>query len=143
MFRINRSLQKYYRKFMLNILNATEMQYTCEWKQVIITLLCWQHNNAVVLSIWYLSFIIIIVNVTRTQSVKDYTLITALRQRWTVPSCQNNFWLYEVLFISIRRMPFLAPTLEDANSLLALEITSGFYQHQIEVTDLGPARGCL
>jgi len=29
-------------------------------------------------------------NVTRTQSIKDHTLMTALRQCWTVTSCQTT-----------------------------------------------------
>jgi len=36
-----------------------------------------------------------------------------------------------VLFISIVRMPFLAPTLDDAEMFFALMITSGFYLHHI------------
>jgi len=33
-------------------------------------------------------------NVMRTQSPTDHTLFTALRQCWTVPSYQNDIWLY-------------------------------------------------
>jgi len=54
--------------------------------------------------------------------------------------CQNDTWLYAVLFISIDRMPFLAQTLDDADRLFALVITLGFYLHHIEVADQDPAR---
>jgi len=38
-----------------------------------------------------------------------------------------------VLFDSIDRMPFLAPTLDNANPFFALMIAPGFYQHHLEV----------
>jgi len=47
-----------------------------------------------------------------------------------------------VLFICIGRMPFLAPTLDNADPLFALVFTSGFYLHDIEVADQDPASGC-
>jgi len=46
-----------------------------------------------------------------------------------------------VLFISFRRMPFLTPTLDNADPLFALVITPGFYVHQVEVADQNPASG--
>jgi len=48
-----------------------------------------------------------------------------------------------VLFISIGRMPFLSPTLDNANPLFALVITPGFYLHHVEVADRDPASGSL
>jgi len=48
----------------------------------------------------------------------------------------------EVLFISIGRMPFLLPTLDNADSLFALlVITPGLCLHHVEVADQDPARG--
>jgi len=47
------------------------------------------------------------------------------------------------LFISIDRMPFLAPTLDNADPLFALVIPPGFYQHHVEVADQDPASGNL
>jgi len=38
-----------------------------------------------------------------------------------------------VLFISTGRMPFLAPSFDDADSLFALVITAGLYLHHVEV----------
>jgi len=46
-----------------------------------------------------------------------------------------------VLFISIDRMPFMAPTLENADPLFTLVITPGFYLHYIEVMNENPASG--
>jgi len=40
-------------------------------------------------------------------------------------------------------MPFLAPTLDNADSLFTLVIISGFYLHQVEVVDQDPASGSL
>jgi len=48
-----------------------------------------------------------------------------------------------VLFIVIGRMPFLAPTLDNADPLVALVITLGFYLHHVEVADQDPASGSL
>jgi len=36
-----------------------------------------------------------------------------------------------VLFISIGRMPVLAPTLDNADPLFALVVTPGFYLHEV------------
>jgi len=45
---------------------------------------------------------------------------------------------------SIIQMPFLAPTLDNADSLFFLVITPGFYlNHRIEVADQDPASGSL
>jgi len=49
----------------------------------------------------------------------------------------------EVVFISIGRMPFLAPTLNSADSSFALVITPGFYLHLVQVADQDPASGSL
>jgi len=38
-----------------------------------------------------------------------------------------------VLFISIDRMPFLGPTVDNADQLFALVITPGFYLHHEKV----------
>jgi len=43
------------------------------------------------------------------------------------------------LFISIGRMSFQAPTLDSADSLVALVITPGSYLHQLEVVNQDPA----
>jgi len=46
-----------------------------------------------------------------------------------------------VLIISILRMPFLVPTLDNAVSFFAMMITPAFYLHHVEMTDQDPARG--
>jgi len=46
-----------------------------------------------------------------------------------------------ILFISIGQIPFLAPTLNNADLLFALVITPGFYPHHVEVADQDPASG--
>jgi len=43
------------------------------------------------------------------------------------------------LFLSVNLMPFLAPTLDNADPLFALVITPDFYQQNVEVTDQDPA----
>jgi len=48
-----------------------------------------------------------------------------------------------VFFISTGQMPFLAPTLDNADPLFALVITPGFYPHHVEVADQDPVRGSL
>jgi len=48
-----------------------------------------------------------------------------------------------VLFIYIGRMPFVAPTLDNADPLFALVIASGFYLHHVKVADHDPAGGSL
>jgi len=48
-----------------------------------------------------------------------------------------------VLFISIGQMPFLLPTLDNADPLFALVITAGFYLHHVEVADQDPASGSV
>jgi len=48
-----------------------------------------------------------------------------------------------VSFISIDRMPFLAPTLDNANPLYSLVTTLGSYLHDIEVVEQDPASGSL
>jgi len=55
------------------------------------------------------------------QFVKDHALFTAaLRQCWTVLKSQMTSGCMAVLFISIGRMPFLAPTLDSADRHFAL-----------------------
>jgi len=44
----------------------------------------------------------------------------------------------KVLFISIDRMPFPSPTLDNGDPLFALVIGPYFYLHHIEVADQGP-----
>jgi len=51
---------------------------------------------------------------------------------FNVTNCQNDMSL---LFISIDRMPFLSPTLDDADPLFALVITPGFYLQKVEGGD--------
>jgi len=41
----------------------------------------------------------------------------------------------EVLFISIGRLPFVSPTLENADPLFTLVTIPGFYLHYVEVVD--------
>jgi len=48
-----------------------------------------------------------------------------------------------VLFIYIGRMPFLTPTLDNAEPLFALVLIPGFFLHQVEVADQQPASGSL
>jgi len=40
-----------------------------------------------------------------------------------------------VLFIFIDQMPFLTPTLDNADLLIALVMTRGFHLHHVEATD--------
>jgi len=73
------------------------------------------------------------------QSEKHNALFTALRQCRTVPNCQKTSGYMELLFISIDRMPFLVPTLDNADPLFALVLkhhvvqikTPGFYLHHM------------
>jgi len=81
--------------------------------------------------------------VTRRQFEKGYTLFTALRQCWTVPRCQTTSGYMTVLFTSIGRTGFEAPTLDNVDLLFALVITSGFYLHHVEVADQHPATDSL
>jgi len=48
-----------------------------------------------------------------------------------------------VLFILISRLPFLAPTLDNADPLFTLVITPDVYLHHEEVADQSPATGSL
>jgi len=48
-----------------------------------------------------------------------------------------------VLFISIGRMPFLSPTLDNADPIFAQAITPGFYLHHAEMEDNHPASDSL
>jgi len=48
-----------------------------------------------------------------------------------------------LFFSSIDRMPFLAPTLDNADSLFTLEIIQGFYLHNLQVADQDPASDSL
>jgi len=78
------------------------------------------------------------------QSVKDYTLFTALRQCvGRLPVVKTTSGYMAVLFIYIDRMLFMAPTLDNADPLFALVITPGFYLHHVEVADKDPASGSL
>jgi len=43
--------------------------------------------------------------------------------------------MVNTVFISIGRMPFLAPTLNNANPLYDLVMTQGLYLHHLEVAD--------
>jgi len=43
--------------------------------------------------------IIIIINVTRMQSAKDHTLLAALRQCWTGPSCGHYICLAYTVYM--------------------------------------------
>jgi len=65
-------------------------------------------------------------------SVKDHTLVTALRQGWTVPVVKMTSGCVAVLFISHGRIP-LAPTLDNSDPLLSVLITPGFYLHPVKV----------
>jgi len=56
---------------------------------------------------------------------------------------QNDIWLCDSFVIFIGRMPFMAPTLDNADPLFALVITTGFYLHNVEVVDQDPASGSL
>jgi len=48
-----------------------------------------------------------------------------------------------VLFISIDRMPFLTPTLDNVNPSFALVITPGFYLPNIELAYHDPESGSV
>jgi len=56
--------------------------------------------------------------------------------------CQTASDCTATLFIFIYRMPFLAPTLDNADPIFALTIFTGFYLHHVEVTNQGPKRTC-
>jgi len=43
-----------------------------------------------------------------------------------------------VIFISTGWMPFLVQTLDNADPLVALMVTPGFYLHHVEVADQDP-----
>jgi len=45
-----------------------------------------------------------------------------------------------VLFITIDRMPFLAPNLDNADALFALAVTLSFYLHHVDVADQASGR---
>jgi len=77
------------------------------------------------------------------QSTKDRNLFTALRQCWTIPSCQMTSGYMAVLFISIGQMPFLAPPIDDADPPFALVIATGFYLHHVELAKQDSANGSL
>jgi len=51
---------------------------------------------------------------------------------------------YMAFLISIGRMPFLAPTFDNADPFFALvKHQTCFYLHHVEVADLDPASGSL
>jgi len=60
-----------------------------------------------------------------------------------VPSVQTTSGYMAVLFISIHRMPFLAPALDNVDPLFALVITPGLYLHPVEVADQDPVKGSI
>jgi len=74
---------------------------------------------------------IINVYVTMIQSVKNHTLFIALRQCWTVPSGENDIWLYgsNVYFL----WPETAPTHNNAYPRISLVITPRLYLHHVQV----------
>jgi len=51
------------------------------------------------------------------------------------PLDKTTFSYKAVLSIFIDRMPFLEPSLDNADPLFALVITPGFYIHHVEVAD--------
>jgi len=58
--------------------------------------------------------------------------------------CQNDIWLYiAILFISINRMHFLAPNLDNTDYLFTLVITADFCLHPIEVASQDQTSGSL
>jgi len=88
-----------------------------------------------VTSIFFPALIIIIVifNVTRMQSQRPYPLHrteAAFVKMTNQKDVRQNDYIV-VLFISIGRMPFLVPTLDNADPLFVLVITPGFYLHHI------------
>jgi len=74
------------------------------------------------------------------QSVKDNFLLIALRQCWTVSSCQTTSSYMEALFISIRRMSPFWPQLL---MMISLVITPGLYLHHVQVANQEPASDSL
>jgi len=65
-------------------------------------------------------------------------------QCWTIFRYQTtSSYNSSDLFISIDRITFLSPTLDNAYPHFALVITPCFYLHQVEVVDEDPASGCL
>jgi len=79
----------------------------------------------------------------RMQSVKGHTPPPHWGSVGRFPDVKMTSSHLTVLFISIGRMPFLAPTLDNADPLFALVIKPGFYLHHVEVADLDPASGSL
>jgi len=56
-----------------------------------------------------------------------------------LPVVKRTFGYMTVLFNSIGRMPFLAPSLGNAYLLFALVITLGLYLQHVEMADQDPA----
>jgi len=50
-----------------------------------------------------------------------------IRQCWTVSRCQTTSGYMTALFITIDRMPFLAPTLDNADLIFSPVLAPGFY----------------
>jgi len=60
-----------------------------------------------------------------------------------VPNCQNDIWLYEVLYISICQMPYLAPTPNNPDPLLTQRITYDFDLHLVQVVNEDTVSGTI
>jgi len=56
---------------------------------------------------------------------------------------KRHLVIWQFLVISIRRLSFLAPNLDNTQPLLALVITPGFYLHLVEVAEQDTASGSL
>jgi len=76
--------------------------------------------------IYYSSSSSLSFNATTTHSTKEKTLFNTLKQCWTVSRCQTSAGNMVVLLIFIDWMPFLAPTLENADPLFNMMITLRF-----------------
>jgi len=80
--------------------------------------------------------------VTRIQSGMDHTLFSALRQSWTVPSCQNDIWLYGSLLFPMVECPPWRQLLIMLIPLCPGDSTMFPYMHHVEVVaDQDPASG--
>jgi len=104
--------------------------------------------------------IIIIINIQRQENVickRPHPLLmiprcqttSITRCRWISGNHQKRLWsvtdcvLVAALFISIGQIPFLAPTLDNVETLFTQVITPGLYLLLVEVAYQDPASGSL
>jgi len=76
------------------------------------------------------------------QSTKDSTPLPHYGSVEWFPDVKRILFMAP-LHISIDRMPFLVPSLDNTDPLLAPVISKGFYLHRVEVADKEPSSGSL